>query len=37
MYENEKLKINQGINKIGEEDEVFKQRLVSLILLASPI
>lgn len=31
MYENEKLKINQGINKIGEEDEVFKQRLVSLI------
>lgn len=31
MYEKEKVEINQGIKQIGEEDEVFKQRLVSLV------
>jgi len=30
MYEKEKVEINEGITQTGEEDEVFKQRLVSL-------
>ena len=34
MYEREKVEINQGIKQIGEEDEVFKQRLVRLVFLA---
>lgn len=34
MYEKEKVEINQGIKQIGEEEEVFKQRLVRLIFLA---
>ena len=33
MYEKEKVEINRGIKQIGEEDEVFKQRLVSLVFL----
>ena len=33
MYEKEKVEINRGIKQIGEEDEVFKQRLVSFVLL----
>lgn len=31
MYEREKVEINQGIKQIGELDEVFKERLVSLV------
>lgn len=34
MYEREKVEINQGIKQIGEEDEVFKKRLVCLLFLA---
>ena len=34
MYEKEKVEINQGIKQIGELDEVFKERLVSPVLLA---
>ena len=34
MYEKEKVEINHGIKQIGEEDEVFKQRLVRLLFLA---
>ena len=37
IYEKEKVQINRGLNKIGEEDEVFKERLVSLLLLALPV
>ena len=33
MYEKEKVEINQGTKQIGEEDEVFKQRLVGLVFL----
>lgn len=32
MYEKEKVEINQGINQIGEADEVFKERLVSFCI-----
>ena len=34
MCENEKAEVNQGIKQIGEEDEVFKHRLVRLVFLA---
>ena len=34
MYEREKVEINQGMKQIGEEDEVFKKRLVCLLFLA---
>ena len=34
MYEKEKVEVNQGIKQIGELDERFKERLVSLVLLA---
>ena len=34
MYEKEKVEINHGIKQIGEQDEVFKQRLVRLLFLA---
>lgn len=34
MYDQTKAEINQGVQKIAQEDEVFKDRLVSLIFLA---
>lgn len=34
MYEKEKVEINQGIAKTAEEDEGFKERLVSTAFLA---